>query len=219
MLTMSSDTYPIFMIANYIMNRFVNLMKAPVYQSYGLVPIVIPLGTPRLEDISVLIVREKRGTHWTFPKGGSEMSDGKDPYVTALRELYEEITMRNHGKIIQPRVEALLGGRTFDETRWRPGRCARLSKSLLSNMGNDIVEGYSPAILPIGFFKRNTFFTARLHLGKQLPQLGFCPDELLGAKWVNGDRVRDHLTHPETKDVYDKVVIELVNDKGFINLF
>lgn len=190
--------------------------SAASYRSFGLVPLVVPAATSRtrtalptaLRDCRVLMIREKRGAHYTFPKGAPEPGD-RDGWDTALRELAEEITMKRRGRVVADfDVEQLLGGRTFDEMRWRHGRWYRLSKSLISNKGND-VNTFTPAARS-GFYKLNRFFVARLDLPiEDLPDLHFCRHELLDARWVPANEAHGLLTHRETKNMFVGVLEHL----------
>uniref|UniRef100_A0A7S2JLL6 Nudix hydrolase domain-containing protein n=1 Tax=Cyanoptyche gloeocystis TaxID=77922 RepID=A0A7S2JLL6_9EUKA len=71
-------------------------------------------------DYFILLIRQKSGDHWTFPKGHPKPSDGSTK-ATALRELKEETGL-------ELRQECLLfGGKTFSneydfEKKPRDGR-------------------------------------------------------------------------------------------------
>lgn len=198
------------------------------YHSFGMVPVVFPSTTNDRHVISVsspvhlsnlrfLMIREKRGGHWTFNKGGIEFHD-RHPWATALRELEEEVTMTLNGRRLHLedlRVQQLLDGQTFDETRWRPGRWHRLSRSLLSSNDNDI-DTYGGPSSRHGFFKRNSFFVVKLQglSTSELPHLSFCQHELLAARWVRGDKVLSLLTHKETKDMFSEVLSGLEREHG-----
>ncbi|KAI9021332.1 NUDIX hydrolase domain-like protein [Hyaloraphidium curvatum] len=88
---------------------------APLHQSFGLIAAVFsaaPAGQlPALRDAAVLLVRERRGGHWSFPKGSPERGDA-DPWHTALRELREEVSLAHP-------LDPLLPGRAFHEHRAR----------------------------------------------------------------------------------------------------
>ncbi len=110
-------------------------------------------------------------------------------------------------------VDRLLDGKMFHETRWRPGRWHRLANSLLSSKDNDI-DSFSPSRRN-GFYKRNSFFVAKLDLvPTELPHLAYCPHELLGAKWVRGDKVQSLLTHKETRVMFGEVLDALAAEHG-----
>ena len=110
-------------------------------------------------------------------------------------------------------VDRLLDGKMFHETRWRPGRWHRLANSLLSSKDNDI-DSFSPARRN-GFYKRNSFFVAKLDLSStELPHLAYCQHELLGAKWVRGDKVQSLLTHKETRVMFGEVLEALAAEHG-----